>query len=441
MHLTLGRGPCSGGDVTSRAGLAMMIPGAGGIGVFRHLVLLAATAVAYLWRHTLHTGDVVLWIIGGAALVNLLAMLVRPGTRAGALLGASLPVFAQGVWAALCGSTGGIDSPFVAGFGIELVFSALSGRPRLPLVATSVGIGGMWVQQAWVGTAGHEHELLISSGLLGALGVTVWLAARSWQRTRASTAREYDELRRRLQALEHELDDWKTVGQVGVHTARVTHSLKGSVQSLRGLVGLVEARLEQPERAAPALAGMRSALDHLDELVRTTLRSERSGEAPCSSARLEEVRRALEEAGDEVAAAWPCLTWSWTVESDGQGRVPLSACTLKEILLVLFRNAAEAMDGEGCIEVHARVAEPDLELSVRDHGRGLADRDLAHLFEPAFTTKPGGHGFGLYLARSLVGAAGGTLTAAGAPRGGTVFTIRLPLLIRDHHDAALLAAR
>jgi signal transduction histidine kinase len=345
------------------------------------------------------------------------------------------------VWAALCGATGGIDSPFVAGFGIEIVLSGFSGHSRVPMMTTAAGIAGLWAQQAWAGSAGREIKLLISSGLLAALGVTVWFAVRSLQRAGASATREVDDLVRRLQAMQRELDGWKAVGKVGVHTARVTHGLKGSVESLRGLVGLVEARLGTPDRAAPALAGMRSALDHLDALVRSTLRSEHGTDAPGSSATLEEIRRAATEAADEVKAVWPRLTWTQALESDGSCRVPLSACTLKEILLVLFRNAAEAMNGEGCIEVRARGEEPDLELSVRDQGHGLTDGDLAHLFEPAFTTKPDGHGFGLYLARSLVTAAGGTLTAARAPRTGTVFTIRLPLRAQELLDADLAAAR
>jgi two-component system sensor kinase FixL len=107
---------------------------------------------------------------------------------------------------------------------------------------------------------------------------------------------------------------------------------------------------------------------------------------------------------------------------------------LRQALLNLLRNAAEAIDEEKQ-ERHvtlrgSRTREESGQvwtlIEIRDTGEGIPERDLQRIFIPFFTTKSKGHGIGLALAHRVVTEHGGTLTAANAPGGGAVFTIRLP---------------
>ena len=66
-------------------------------------------------------------------------------------------------------------------------------------------------------------------------------------------------------------------------------------------------------------------------------------------------------------------------------------------------------------------------LTVTDTGPGFAAGELPRLFEPFFSTRPGGLGLGLSLCESLAaGMGGGLAAAANAPRG-AVFRLSLPL--------------
>ncbi|MBI2848427.1 MAG: PAS domain S-box protein [Chloroflexi bacterium] len=64
----------------------------------------------------------------------------------------------------------------------------------------------------------------------------------------------------------------------------------------------------------------------------------------------------------------------------------------------LIRNAVEAMPEGGTLTVDVREADDQAEISVSDTGEGIQPEMLPRLFEPLFTTKPGGVGYGLALA-------------------------------------------
>jgi len=114
---------------------------------------------------------------------------------------------------------------------------------------------------------------------------------------------------------------------------------------------------------------------------------------------------------------------------------PFALCDanrLEQVLVNLIGNALDAMDGQPTprIELDCAGIDGQAQLSVRDHGPGLAEEVLAHLFEPFFTTKAAGVGLGLGLTISagIVRDFGGTLSGANHPGGGAVFTLQIPLL-------------
>ena len=65
-------------------------------------------------------------------------------------------------------------------------------------------------------------------------------------------------------------------------------------------------------------------------------------------------------------------------------------------------------------------------IIVADRGAGIAPADLAHIFDPYFTTKRGGTGLGLPIAKNIVEGLGGTITVSSAPGRGTEIQLDLP---------------
>jgi signal transduction histidine kinase/integral membrane sensor domain MASE1 len=105
---------------------------------------------------------------------------------------------------------------------------------------------------------------------------------------------------------------------------------------------------------------------------------------------------------------------------------------LQQVLLNLIVNALDALaevDGERRVRVRSeRGPEQRLTLAVEDNGPGLPPEVQATVFQPFFTTKPGGMGMGLSIARSIVAAHGGSLSFDAGLRAGARFSFTLPLI-------------
>ncbi len=96
----------------------------------------------------------------------------------------------------------------------------------------------------------------------------------------------------------------------------------------------------------------------------------------------------------------------------------------------IIQNALQAMDYAGkltlTIEPASTSQEGMLELAIADTGPGIAPETLDQVFEPLFSTKTHGIGFGLSITKSIIQNHGGSIRAANAPDGGAVFILSLP---------------
>jgi two-component system sensor histidine kinase HydH len=68
-----------------------------------------------------------------------------------------------------------------------------------------------------------------------------------------------------------------------------------------------------------------------------------------------------------------------------------------------------------------------IEIKVSDNGTGMGKEDLAHIFDPYFTTKASGTGLGLAIVHNILEAHGGEIKVESTPGQGSSFTILLPL--------------
>jgi PAS domain S-box-containing protein len=110
---------------------------------------------------------------------------------------------------------------------------------------------------------------------------------------------------------------------------------------------------------------------------------------------------------------------------------------LKQVFLNIILNAVQAMRGGGKLMIESRLhtdpalrpgMERTVELRFADTGDGIGAEDRKRIFDPFFSTKEGGSGLGLAIVHNIIDLHRGTVDVEKGERGGSVFTVLLPLL-------------
>jgi len=100
---------------------------------------------------------------------------------------------------------------------------------------------------------------------------------------------------------------------------------------------------------------------------------------------------------------------------------------LEQVLINVLTNACDAIDDEGTITTTIGCDGDHLVLRIADTGCGIGPDQLHSLFDPFYTTKPGGNGLGLPIAGKIIEDHGGRIDIGSEPGRGTHVTVRLPI--------------
>ncbi len=124
------------------------------------------------------------------------------------------------------------------------------------------------------------------------------------------------------------------------------------------------------------------------------------------------------------------LVWE---PSAGQYFVEADFALTERVLNNLISNALAHSQAEGEIRIQIEKESSHVRVSVGDDGKGIAEEDLPHIFDPFYRNKSGksasGHaGLGLAIAHRMVELQGGTIQAENKSSGGALFSFTLPLV-------------
>ena len=233
------------------------------------------------------------------------------------------------------------------------------------------------------------------------------------------------------QRLEHEAQRVQHFALLGRLAAGVSHEIRNPLGAIFLHVDLLEEELRQPSSEsetamAEALAEIKTQLARLDDLVQDYLSLVRVAaiqQTPVDLGRL------VTELAQEMSPALAAHGITLQLEAlDQLGMVALHAHTFRRALLNLVQNAMEAMPQDGTLTLRGRRQGATVSIDVGDTGGGIPPEQQARIFEPLYTTKPGGTGLGLYIVQEVVAAHGGQVAVQSVVGQGSTFTITLPLM-------------
>jgi two-component system sensor histidine kinase HydH len=231
---------------------------------------------------------------------------------------------------------------------------------------------------------------------------------------------------------------------LGQMAAGLAHEVKNPLSAIKGaaqLLGEPPSGHATDEASSEFLAIILEEVDRLDRVVRSVLNYARPSQGDPGlidvNAVVDQTLRLLSsdrEVGCEYETAF---------ESDLPS-VRADAEQLRQVLLNLIRNAAQAMGGRGTITITTRSradsADRSVEIAVTDRGPGITPEVRPHLFVPFFTTRAQGTGLGLAISERIVQEMGGRIEVLTAVGAGSTFSVQLPPALGSSANGADLAA-
>ncbi len=211
---------------------------------------------------------------------------------------------------------------------------------------------------------------------------------------------------------------------------QVSHELRSPLARLQIAVGLAR---QQPEKLESSLARIERESERMDDLVGELLALSRleSGAIKLEkeSVNLNELlTTVLEDARFEGDAKQITIDYAPQAEASVslQGQQDLLHRAIDNVV----RNAIKYSVSQSHVSIKTSVENGFINIAVKDQGAGVAEEELDLIFQAFFrgsnTNQADGHGVGLAIAKQIVEAHGGTITAKNSAAGGLIVAIRLP---------------
>ena len=240
------------------------------------------------------------------------------------------------------------------------------------------------------------------------------------------------ELERRR--LEQALFESEKLAATGRLAASIAHEINNPLEAIQNALYLLVKQIPEDDPSAKFLAIAMKETERMSRILRQMLGFYR----PAADLMPTDLNTLIEEA--ETLVAKRLRDRNVKIEKlldPALPKVMASADQIKQVILNLVLNAAEAMTKGGLITVTTEshhnaasgfIRSDAVRVQVADTGPGISEEYLPHLFEPFFSTKgEKGTGLGLWVSLGIAQSHGGRLQVRNRPGGGTVFSMTLPI--------------
>jgi len=268
-----------------------------------------------------------------------------------------------------------------------------------------------------------ETELKTAGGVRR-VGVSVQAIQESGEQMGALvTLRDLDS----LESINTQLQVSERLAALGRITAGVAHEVKNPLNSMRLWLENLKESLppDQDAGAQQAVQVLDKEIDRLDAVVKRFLDFTRPMEIRLEATQLSHLLpEVLEIAQPQLQKANIQLAQLLPMDVP---EVYVDRALLKQAVLNLVLNAAEAMPNGGQLRLVLSRRGDMAEITVGDTGKGIAPENKQKIFQLFFTTRPGGSGIGLASAFRIVQLHNGSIDFTSEVGRGTTFRIELPL--------------
>jgi signal transduction histidine kinase len=248
-------------------------------------------------------------------------------------------------------------------------------------------------------------------------------------------------LRTKLVQSQTLLEKQEKLVTLGTLAAGIAHEIRNPLTSLKARLYTLEKHLQTVPAARKDTDIISAEISRLEHIVQDILSFARPSDPMLKTIAADTL---LREVQGLMSPNLESREVQLVVESGPELLIRADSGHLKQVLVNLVRNAAEAIDGAGTVTLRTRAARAPLGgretdaviLEVADNGKGIPPEVEKRLFDPFFTTKETGTGLGLPIAARIVEKHGGMLQYQTRPGHGTTFGVVLPREINETAERA-----
>jgi signal transduction histidine kinase len=248
-------------------------------------------------------------------------------------------------------------------------------------------------------------------------------------------------LRTKLVRSQTLLERQQKLATLGTLAAGIAHEIRNPLTSLKARLYTLEKHLQAVPAARKDTDIISAEISRLEHIVQDVLSFARPSDPKLEIIAADTVIR---EVQGLMSPDLESRGLHLVVESSPELLIRADSGHLKQVLVNLVRNAAEAIDGKGTVTLRTRPARAAFGgretaaviLEVADDGKGIPPEVEKRLFDPFFSTKETGTGLGLPIAARIVEKHGGLLQYQTRPGHGTTFGVVLRREIEDTAKSA-----
>jgi PAS domain S-box-containing protein len=233
-------------------------------------------------------------------------------------------------------------------------------------------------------------------------------------------------------AAEQRLAQQAALASLGQMAAVVAHEVKNPLAGIKGAIQVLLSRRPPGDPEINVMQDIVARIDSLDDLIQDLLMYARPRPPRLSPVNL---RHLIDEAVTMLRRDPAGSALQIHIEGNA-GEVTVDPDLIRATVLNLLLNAAQAMSGNGEVQVLTAIQNGYWTIEVRDTGPGIPHDIRDQVLEPFFTTKARGGGLGLPIAKRVAELHGGTLTLTFPADCGTWVTVGAPTKPPAHTDDA-----
>jgi signal transduction histidine kinase len=234
--------------------------------------------------------------------------------------------------------------------------------------------------------------------------------------------------RQRMEEANRKLVQHEKLASIGRMAATIAHEIRNPLTSAKLNIQKVVEEERFAEAVKTHLGMSLEGIDQIERFIKELLNFTRVPELSLESWPIEQiVEESLKVVADTLAEKGIVIEKSCAA---GLPHVFVDADKMRQVFLNILRNAQEALEAGGRIQIACDAVEDGLRKKVRvritDNGPGIPDKVRPNIFEPFFTTKPSGFGLGLPNARKIVEQHNGAIHLVRKRGRGSSFVVLIP---------------